>query len=97
MVKISESRFDELEHSITEMVYKPGYNYDDWYPTAEEVRENLKPYNLPAVRFILWLTFPGAILSKSKRQECGQIKKILYDPDVLTIVPDEEFTAEGEN
>lgn len=42
MVQMTEQEFQKLEDNIDMMIYKPGDNFDYWYPDIATIKERMK-------------------------------------------------------
>lgn len=85
MAVIKDSELDEIERNINLMEYKPGENYDDWYPSMDEIDLYLKKGSKQDIMFLLWLLNPGMKLTEDQEMVRKQIRKKLYNPKYLTV------------
>lgn len=93
MVEMTEQEFQKLEDNIDMMVYKPGDNFDHWYPDIDTIKERMKNPTRSDVMFLLWLTKPGMKLTEEQKKVKKEIYKMLYNPEILRLIP--ESALEG--
>lgn len=93
MIQMTEQEFQKLEDNIDMMIYKPGDNFDYWYPDIATIKERMKNPTRTDIMFLLWLTKPGMKLNEDQKKVKKEIHKMLYNPEILRLIS--ELTLEG--
>lgn len=87
--KIKEKDFFQMDEEISMLPYQLGDNYDYWYPTFQEILENVDYNSLEGIRFLLWCTHPRKEFEQKmtpEQKDCmKKIKKMLYS---VTLIPE---------
>ncbi len=80
-MKLSESKFFEMDDIVSEMPYQIGDNFDSWYPTREEIDHRIDLNSEEGIRFLLWITHPrdAKLLTKEQKSTMNYAKRLLYN------------------
>ena len=90
MVTMSFDKFEQIETNIDNMLFKPGRNFDLWYPTIEDISSRIRIYSEADVRFLMWLLSKDTPLTEKEKETQKYIKQQLYNPRHLVLTDNEE-------
>lgn len=84
-LKVKADDLDHIEEVISHMDFKPGYGYDFWYPTKDELDRFLKK-KLPGQKdkelaaFLIWLTKTSLLKEEGgSNEETEKVRKRIMD------------------
>ena len=97
-ISIKVDDMDHIEDVISRMDFKPGYGYDLWYPTEEEldrfIEETLpKQTDEEKIAFLVWLARTEVLseeheLTEEKKKVRQKVMDILAGDEVLDLIQD---------
>lgn len=85
MAIFTSAQLDEADEIIDNMEYKAASEYDSWYPTEEELNENITGKTKGDALFLMWLSKPAIALSSEQNKVKKHIIKMLYRPEICTV------------
>lgn len=92
MVQMTYDEYDELENFVENMEERLGYDSDQWYPTMNDLKKNLDFDNITAdnVKFLIYCLHPKFKLNAEQEKVRKEIQNLLYKPEVLSLVDEED-------
>ncbi len=83
-MSISAKHFFKLDDTISEMGYQIGDNFDNWFPTKEDIETKVDLTTDEGLRFMLWCSHPRNefALTPDQKDTLSYIKKQLYKIDL---------------
>lgn len=85
MAIFTETQLDEADDIIDNMNFKVADEYDNWYPTIDELEERLNGKSKNDALFLMWLCNPAKKLTPEQDVVRKYATKMLYRPNIVSI------------
>lgn len=85
MAIFTETQLDEADDIIDKMNFKVADEYDNWYPTIDELEDRLNGKSKNDALFLMWLCNPAKKLTPEQNAVRKYATKMLYRPNIVSI------------
>lgn len=87
-LSIKRSELDAALTIINNMNYQVGSDFDEWYPTLDDIKSHEENFDKKWIYFLYWILNAQIDLSEDELEVKDYIEDFLNDPDNIVIIED---------